>query len=275
MRNLSACSNCCFNALQYGSLGTPYGYCVKKYCLLKQPDETTCGQHLRKDVMSESMERHHNAHAEKLQDHQQAMVFIHRKDRSVQRAQENVHFETNVTYSKDRVTDVVFDYGERGSSFSTLGRLNEIPGARAELAMISLGRAYVRNCFKNDRKWTSGLNLLWWIKEKLAEDPNVQLSDIRIFLGLPSQEQLDLETLSLLMLRLKFISDVGSYAKQVNHTVGELEFFADEAATAMRGSTSPKKLLSWLRRAGAERLERVFPRALYRELREEVMSPGQ
>ena len=265
MKNLSACSHCCFNALQYGNLGTPYGYCVKKCCLLKQPDDTTCGLHLRKDLMAESMERHHNAHASKLADHQQAMVVMHRKDHSIQRAQENVHFETTITYSKDRVTDVVFDYGERGSSFSTLGRLNEIPGARAELAMVSLGRAYVRNCFKNDRKWTSGLNLLWWIKERLAEDPKVQLGDIRIFSGLPSQEQLEIETLSLLMLRLKFISDVGKYANEVNHPVGELEFFADEAASALHGRLSPTKLLSWLRRAGAERLERIFPRSLYRE----------
>src|SRR6266704_3183051 len=59
-----SCSNCCYNGLQYGSVGLSAGFCVEHRVVLRQSDETTCPRHLRKDLDRESRERAHAIHSQ-------------------------------------------------------------------------------------------------------------------------------------------------------------------------------------------------------------------
>lgn len=80
--------------------------------------------------------------------------------------------------------------------------------------------------------------------------------------------QEDLATWSLLMLRLTFLGDVGTFAGRAGHALGALETWPDEAAEA--AGTSGKKLLRWLAKAAAPQLDRLLPEAVYRAVANEV-----
>ena len=62
---LQSCQNCWFNGLQYGSVGLSYGYCARHKVVLNNADETTCGQHIRKDLgfeRAQEVSRVHSKH---------------------------------------------------------------------------------------------------------------------------------------------------------------------------------------------------------------------
>ncbi len=60
----------------------------------------------------------------------------------------------------DPVSDVVAEYGEFDTKIESISQLRRIDGIRAEVAMLSLGRGYVRRCVARGGQWTSGLHML-------------------------------------------------------------------------------------------------------------------
>ena len=57
-----SCVNCCHNPLQLGPVGTAFGYCTRHRAILNQPQLTTCGRLLRKDLLAESARRQSAIH---------------------------------------------------------------------------------------------------------------------------------------------------------------------------------------------------------------------
>lgn len=47
---LQTCQNCWFNPLQYETAGLPFGFCTRHRKVLNHAGQTTCGQHVRKDL---------------------------------------------------------------------------------------------------------------------------------------------------------------------------------------------------------------------------------
>ncbi len=171
---LHSCQNCWFNGLQYGPLGLAVGYCARHKKILNVPDGTTCGLHLRKDLtLIRAIE----------------VSEIHKEKYSIEivcRINDGLHYDSDISdnqkdmelLKKDSVADTVTDYGELGSTIESLAQLKAMPGARAELAMLSLGRGYANNCVLRDGKWTSGVHLYWWSRLRLAYIPKIEVADL-------------------------------------------------------------------------------------------------
>lgn len=129
--NLLSCSNCWFNGLQYGPLGLSAGYCAEHRVVLRQADWTTCPRHMRKDLAFDSAVRANRAHR-----------IAYRADR-VQLVIPNGGTPTEFTspepsaLREDPVGDAVADFGELDSKIESLAQLNSIPGARAEIVILT------------------------------------------------------------------------------------------------------------------------------------------
>ncbi|OQX82779.1 hypothetical protein B6D60_11580 [candidate division KSB1 bacterium 4484_87] len=143
--------------------------------ILNFPDGTACGSHLRKDLTL--------GRASEVSE-------IHKKKYPVElicRINDGKHYDRDVSddqkdmelLKRDPVADTVTDYGELGSTIESLAQLKAMPGVRAELAMLSLGRGYTNNCVLNNGKWTSGVHLYWWSRRRLSHIPEVQVTDLR------------------------------------------------------------------------------------------------
>ena len=80
------------------------------------------------------------------------------------------------------------------------------------------------------------------------------------------------------MLRLIFLSDVGSYARKNGSSVKKLSSLAEDAAAAT-GTLSFRKLMQWVRRHATARFDKALPEKKYVDLsrklhREDDMSAG-
>lgn len=263
--SLHSCQNCWFNGLQYGALGLPVGYCSQHKKILNVPDRSTCGLHLRKDLtVSRAIE----------------VSSIHRQHFStdyVCRVADGFSYEKDVSddekdmehLRKDTVAGAVTDFGELGSTIESLAQLKALPGARAELAMLSLGRGYINNCISRNGKWTSGLHLYWWSRGRLTEIPEIKVEDLRSVGATQLARQSDLTSWSLVMLRLTFIEDITTYANQQGDPLGKVESLTEQAAVAL-DSFSLRALSKWLKSVAAPQLDARMSNARYAELAKDL-----
>jgi len=257
-----SCVNCCYNALQYDTLGMTFGYCTEHRRVLQSASELTCGRHLRKDLPIESARRERDLHQQRFSP---AFVSVLRSRKRANGSYSSARAEDLAVLRRDTVADVVTDYGRLDAKIESLAQLRAMGGARSEIAMLSLSRSYVSRCVERQGQWTSGLHLLWWTRKRLAEEPVVEVEDFRVETPLPLTRQLDLAKWSILMLRLIFISDVGSYARANGSVVKRLSSLAEDAASAT-GSLSSHKLLRWVRRQATTRFDSALPEHKYVEL---------
>jgi hypothetical protein len=266
--NLHACQNCWFNGLQYGDIGPARGYCVRHRKILNLPDRTTCGLHLRKDLTlrraEETAKVHEKYYAGDL----------------VSRIADNKAYDSDVSsepddlsqLKEDAVADAVTDYGELGSTIESLAQLKVMPGARAELAMLSLGRGYVNNCVvRNGGTWTSGLHLYWWSRRRLTDIPDIRINDLRSTGATSLKRQSELSAWSLIMLRVTFIEDMTIYAEQQGDSFGTVSSLTEQAALAL-DSFNLRKLIKWLKTVAGPQLDKQLPRDRYYTLAKELHS---
>ncbi len=258
---LHSCQNCWFNGLQYGALGLAVGYCSRHKRILNIADGTTCGFHLRKDL---SVNR------------AQEVSVVHQKyytNECVTRLADTGCYASDVSDSdkdkihlrKDSVADAVVDYGELGSTIESLSQLRALSGARAELAMLSLGRAYVANCISRNGKWTSGLHMYWWSRSRLTDIPEIKVEDLRSVGATNLARQSDLTAWSLVMLRITFIEDITTYAGQQDDPLGKVESLTEQAALSM-DTFNLRNLKKWLNNEAGPQLDARLPHARYAEL---------
>jgi hypothetical protein len=164
----------------------------------------------------------------------------------------------------DKIANAVADFG-LGPKIESLARLSAMDETRAHMALLSLGRTYVRRCVSRNGKWTSGLHVFWWVGKKLGEDPAIKLEDIRVETALPLARQKDLAMWSIAMFRLLVISDIGFYARKVRDRVGSLASLAEDAALATQ-DLSFNRLIRWIRSEGLRRFDKALPQSRYQKL---------
>lgn len=263
---LLSCSNCCFNGLQYDSVGLSVGYCVEHRLLLRRADETTCGRHYRKDMprtLADGFNQRHRNHFD---------------DKALYQIQSKRDVTKDPSYSendpshllRDATGSIVAEYGIDGAKIGALASLRRTPGALAELAWVSLGRSYVRRCTLRGGSWRSGLHMLWWTKERLITPPQVEIADFRYQTQASLERQEELAVWSLVMLRLTLISDIGAAAAEEGHEIGVIAPFAEDAAE--NASTDLKKLLRWVTKTAAPILSKVLSWEKYSKIREDIVS---
>jgi hypothetical protein len=256
-----SCQNCWFNGLQYGALGLAVGYCALHKVILNYSEGTTCSHQRRKDLSLDRVGQVSEHHRDFFSSDQ--IVNLHRPElTSTEISNKEADF---ARLRKDTVGELVSDYSQFDSKIEFLAQLRRARGVRAELAMLSLSRVYVNNCFTNDGKWTSGIHLYWWTKSRLAEEPDIGVDDIRFTDGLNLSRQLELVSWSLIMLRLTFIADIALYASENGDPLAEAMGLLDEAANENH-SFNISKLTRWMRREAVPFLDKLFSKDRYLEL---------
>lgn len=260
--SLLSCAYCSFNALQHGPLGLSVGYCVQHRVVLRRADETTCARQLRKDLSRQSREIAQAAHKRRFLDVVQ-YVDSRESAEDAAGAERNGH-----RLEKDAVGGVVTSYGLLESKIASLYQLRQIPGVRAELAMLGLGRGYVRRCIQRGGLWTSGLHLFWWTRVRLGAQPEVVVQDFRMQTAASFDRQFELAAWSVVMLRLHFMSDVAAAAPHTD----EVFALADFVERAAEASETPdlKTLMEWIHADGEALLLKSFPQTRYEALRAEL-----
>jgi hypothetical protein len=257
-----SCVNCCHNPLQLGLIGTAFGHCTRHRVVLIRPHLTTCGQLLRKDLLIESAERERVLHSGVYRENRVSLVM--NPDAPATKLVER----SNGQMPTDAVFEEVQAYGTVDQKIGTMAALHRIAGPRAEVAMLSLSRAYVANCFRRDRKWKSGVHLLHWTLQKLDEEPIFSPTDLRGPLAFSLAQTNAIAKWTLIMFRLGLVADVAAYASKSQDPVGRLRRFAI-SASAIAPPTDPEKLLMWLS-AKKSSWSRPLSQARYARLREEL-----
>lgn len=266
MTRLISCENCCFNALQYDNVGLSFGYCTEHRRVLNTPSRLTCGRHFRKDLLLLSAEQEGKRHSRRYSSAFVALV----DDGSRANGSTTTTSPKDVAQvRKDEVANVVVDYGHFGTKILSLSQLRMLTGGRAEIALLSLARAYVRRCVQNGGAWTSGVHVSWWTKNRLAEEPSFEVSDLRVEAPIPVRRQIDLAKWSTVMMRLVFLSDLGRYASSDRSRVKSLATLAEDAAAAT-GSLSPRLLLAWVRHTALPKFEWALSEKSYARLCESL-----
>ena len=262
MSPLLSCSNCWYNALQAGSLGTSFGYCAEYRVILRRPDETTCKRQLRKDLLLDSALREHQTHNEKFGP-EDGLKLVQDGESA---ANEIYQTKEIGLINGDRVANLVTEYGEYGSKIESLAQLRSTEGSRAELALLSLARGYTNRCMSRDGNWKSGIHLLWWTRQKLQKEPipHLDLDDFRYQLPIPIKRQIELGQWFILMLRLVFISDIAKHATESGDDIHSLADFAEDAALSS-DVVDVGKLASWVKKVGIKRFDKVLPYNRYTE----------
>lgn len=243
--NPNSCVNCWYNGLQFEAIGISRGYCTRHNCVLNVPAHTSCGLLMRKDLSLGS--------AVAIQQ-QMILRYATTYPQSIYAARQPpnglVDADTSLLV-KDAVAAEVVDYGQEQSSIETLARLSKMPGIRAEVGMLSLGRAYVRNCAQRDRRWLSGLHLYRWTKRRLGDLPEVLPHDLWSSCASSGARQAELAQWSVLTLRIAFIDDLREHAstaiedKEAGRELAQLSPLLDMAALAI-GKPDPGRLGKWM-----------------------------
>jgi hypothetical protein len=259
---LLSCLNCCHNPLQSDSLGTSVGYCTQHRLLLLVPSQLTCGRQFRKDLPAALAARERDLHERRFSPSR--VVRLSEEKKPVNGGYTSTSSADLSALGEDPVTVAALEYGTLESKIMSLSQLRFLPGVRPELALLSLGRAFVNRCVHNKGKWTSGLHLVWWTRRRLLESPEVRYDDLRVESPVPLSRQVELARWSMLMMRLMLISDVASYAEKGDR-MGRLASLAEQAAEET-GALSPHKLLRWIERKGDRLIDNVLPRRRYEEL---------
>lgn len=262
-----SCANCWHNALQHDTVGLAHGYCVLHGVVLTDSAGTTCGQLMRKDLSLPSADavrlRHRRRFAET-----GATSLYGGNGFDVLRVDGD---EGAKVLETDEVGGEVANYRQLRSTIESLSRLSCLPGPRAEVAMLSLGRGYVANCVAQHGSWTSGLHLYRWTRQRIVDVPQVRISDLWIASAVSPVRQIEMAQWSIVMLRLALIADLGVHAGSNGRDgpyadeVAVLQTLLDEAAEAT-GIVSLRKLLRWLGRHGVKRLDAALPEDRLSEL---------
>jgi hypothetical protein len=262
---LQSCQNCWFNGLQYGLLGLPVGYCTRHKTILNSSDETTCGLHLRKDLGLGRATQVGDLHRERYPTWQIVSLLTARAAKEETSSREPDLDQLR----RDVVGDAVFEYGMLRSKIASLARLRYTVGARPELAMLSLGRGYVANCVSRSGRWTSGLHLYWWTRERLAQEPSIAASDIRRLGGIQLSRQVTLTSWSLIMLRLTFVEDVATHAAAQQDPFGSAQGLLNQAAEEVQ-DFNIRTLLRWIHAKALPLLDKRLPYKRYAALAAEL-----
>lgn len=259
---LVSCVNCCYNGLQYDTLGMVVGYCTEHKRVLRTPSDLTCGRLFRKDLPFPSAEQQQERHEAQFSPN--AIYQLRRKTPANGELTSSGKNDLR-PLENDSVALAVTSFGRLDTKIESLAQLSQLQGVRADIALLSLSRTYVRRCRARGGEWTSGLHLLWWTRARLAQEPSVQISDIRVETALPLDRQLELAKWSILMLRLTLLSDFGHHAAATQHTVRRLAPLVEQAAEAVP-ELSFRKLFKWVQRNGPRLLESALPEAEYERL---------
>ena len=256
-----SCVNCCHNPLQIGPVGTSFGFCTRHRVVLNHPELTTCGQLLRKDLLAESAGREQETHVRSYPEDRVLSVTL--PDRGATQA---LVEKPNGQLPPDAVVEEVQDYGRLDSKIASMAALHRVPGARAEVAMLSLSRGYLSRCMARGGRWTAGVHLLFWTLERLDKDPRLEATDLRGPITGSLTRTIELARWTVVTFRLAFVSDVGHAAEREADPVRRLSKLPGQALDEVSG-VNPDRLLDWLRRhkpswSGALRQTR------YREVRE-------
>lgn len=266
---LHSCQNCWFNGLQYGSIGLSFGYCARHRKVLNLPDETTCGQHIRKDLGSRRAQEVSVHHSKLYDDNKIVRLTTGQEvDTDTSAAAKDVNI-----IRKDTVGEAVVDYGFLDSKIESLAQLRVIQSPRSDIALTSLGRAYVQNCVRQGGRWTSGIHLFWWTKKRLAEVPQLRVDDIRYSGHIQLSRQTDLAAWSLMMFKLSLLDDIVDYASLQNDDLGRESGIANSAATAVPGF-NVRKLSAWINRELIPALEARLNFERYSKLSRELHQGG-
>lgn len=262
---LSSCQNCWFNGLQYGSLGLAVGYCVRHKKILNSADGTTCGLHVRKDLPLEHALQVSSIHCVRFD--LDAIVRI--SDGVVCERDASSNDRDLIALKNDEVASAVIDFGELGTKIASLAQLDVLSSARAETAMLSLSRGYVRNCKNRGGSWTSGLHLFWWTRKRLADIPRVNVEDIRTVGATQLARQQNLVAWSVIMLRLCLIEDIAKYASEENDPLKKTLGLLDAAAENVQ-TFNLNRLSAWLKKVAVPRLDKYLPYGRYKEISQEL-----
>lgn len=258
---LQACQNCWFNGLQYGSVGLPFGYCTRHRVILNNADNTTCGQHLRKDLGIHRAIEVALVHSRSFKN--DIIVEIKNPDQATDDISNSDRDEDILR--QDSVADAVMDYGFLDSKIGSLAQLKSIKTARSDIAISSLGRAYIRNCARNGGKWTSGIHLYWWTKNRISEIPELEVRDIRYAESINIYRQAELAGWSVMMLKLSLLDDILSYAAMQNDEIGSEFGIVKRAAYAVQ-VFNLKKLSSWIKKELVPTLDKKLTQSRYIEI---------
>lgn len=263
--NLHSCQNCWFNGLQYGALGLPVGYCSVHKKILNIADGTTCGLHLRKDLPLYRVKQVAVHHSGKYPENMIIRIIsgIEEK-RDVSSDDKDL-----LSLRQDSVADAALDFGLLGSKIESLAQLKAMPGARAEVAMLSLARGYISNCMERNGKWTSGLHLYWWTRSRLTDIPDVEVRDIRAVGATQLARQQILIAWSVVMLRLTLIDDVVEYAAIQDDPIGKAKGLLDRAAESTQ-TFNLRSLSKWLKAEAIPIIDSRLSYARYVELSQEL-----
>jgi hypothetical protein len=178
-----SCLNCCHNPLQSDTLGTSVGYCSQHRRLLLAPSQLTCGRLFRKDLPAADAVRERDLHKKGFSE---AAVVRLSENRPANGGYTSTATKDFANLASDPVAVAALDYGKLETKIASLYQLRFLPGVRPELAMMSLGRAYVNWCVENKGRWTSGVHLVWWTRLRLLEDPKIEIRDLRVEAPVPA-----------------------------------------------------------------------------------------
>ncbi len=259
---LLSCANCCFNALQYQGIGTSVGYCTEHRLILNCASELTCGRHLRKDLPLMSARREHEVHQSQFSPRE---VVLARSQEHANGKYTSAADGDLASLRRDPVANAVAEYGLLDTKIESLTQLHTLPGARAEISMLSLGRTYVRRCVAKGGAWTSGIHLAYWTRRRFSDEPRIDVDDFRGEAAVPLERRIDLAKWAVVMLRLIFVSDVASYAREAGDRFGRLADLA-ECAAAETQVLSSRKLIAWTGRVAEKRFDAVLPWKTYQRL---------
>lgn len=258
-----SCVNCCYNALQYDTIGTSYGFCVEFRSVLRNPESLTCGRQLRKDLLLESAKAQSEIHRTKFSSTD--VVFLRPNGHTPR--QQNYASEDVTALAKNPVAATVSEWGQLPTKFASLVALRQLPGAHAELARLSLSRSYVNRCASRGGSWTSGIHLYSWTRNTLLDEPEVTANDVRIELAITLERQISIAKWALLMLRLVFLSDLGFHADAGNvRRLRQLPILAAEAT----GSLSYSALRNWVMREGVKLADHALTPKTVARIKEQV-----
>jgi hypothetical protein len=111
----------------------------------------------------------------------------------------------------------------------------------------------------------------------LADEPLLNVDDIRGEAPLALERRIELAKWSIVMLRLIFVSDVALHAREAGHRFGRLATLAEEAAEETKVLSS-RRLLTWAARKGRPRFESILPESAYIRISQQLheqWSPGR
>jgi len=260
---LLSCANCCFNGLQADSFGAKVGYCVEHRAVLHSAESLTCGRLFRRDLLLPEIEEESKYHQRVFSRDQIVQLRTKTDARASGYADDDVSVLIENASGKE-----VTDYGRLGTKIESLSRLSIIPGARAELARLSLSRTYVRRCVQRGGTWTAGIHQLSWTIDRLLEPPEIGLDDLRDDVPVPQTRQRELAQWSMVMLRLTFLSDVGHLAPS-SDDVAALRELPEKAASEV-DEINFAALMKWIEKKGWEVAIEAFPHDRYEKLAKEL-----